>query len=110
MIQVWDNLKVYFILFITIISFEYCYRIGKSIDTSTLSNFLGKESWQLNNNNNYNLDNQQIFINGELKKITDSFLSYPSNLTKKNAAEVASLMYLALGYKCGETIIDMLLE
>lgn len=95
-------------MFIMVSLFKHGHSVIESIDTSALNRIIGMGSWKLDANDLSNLAYQQIFIKGELKTFSKSFRNYPPNINDDNAAEVASIMYLALGCKCIETIIDML--
>lgn len=110
MFQTREYMKMYFILFITTTAFEQGYSIDESFDIGTLNNIFSLEGWHMDDNNKLNFVNQQIFVNGELKKLSDSLLNYPPSITEENAVEVSSIMYLALGCCCGETLINILLE
>lgn len=108
MLYAHEFLKIYLILFFIVSLFEHDYSSIKSIDTNTLNTILRMKSWNLEKNNEPNLANQQIFMKVELIQFSNNFSNYPPSISNENAAEVTSAMYLALGCKYGETVIDML--
>lgn len=103
-----EYLKVYIILFITVTTFKQGYCIDESIDINALNTILGTTNWKIDINMKHSLAKQKIFINGELVKFWDIYQFYSPPISNENAAQVASTMYLTLGCKCGETIIDIL--
>ncbi|VVC36472.1 Hypothetical protein CINCED_3A010097 [Cinara cedri] len=73
----------------------------------TLNTIVQMQSWRWNPSNMDSLAHQVIFFENKLCRFVE-LNGVSSKITEDNWQEMSSMMYLALGCKCGETIRDIM--
>lgn len=73
-----------------------------------IKDVLSANSW---NDGSYGLDDQTIFVNGELETVKSvrqrELQEYRKKYDDRDVKSVSSAMYMALGCKCSETLMDI---